>query len=141
MKIYTVRDRMIDYFVLPAFFADNDMQAMSMIAASVNGDRKDALAQTPHHFELWRLGEIKEQTGTLSESKEFLAECSGFIRSRVRESPNGRAAQDSAADRAAERDLKHARDDASAANGTGADGEKGPAEKGPENARQLDRAW
>lgn len=92
---------MIDYFVLPAFFADNTSQAMAMIAAAVNGDSKDALAQTPHHFELWQLGEIQEQTGNLTEHKEFVAECAGFIRNRVRESPNGRAGEDRDADREA----------------------------------------
>lgn len=101
MNIYTVRDRMIDYYVLPAFFADNDQQAMAMISMTVNGDSKDALAQTPHHFELWRLGRIENQTGNITQNKEFIAECAGFIRSRVRENTGGvtRADQTQAAER------------------------------------------
>lgn len=75
---------MLNYFMVPANFAINDSAAMSSLADLVNGDTSNAITQAPHHFELWRLGEINTETGSLTEDKEFLADCSSLIRSGIR---------------------------------------------------------
>lgn len=128
---------MIDYYVLPAFFADNTQQAMAMISAAVNGDSKDALAQTPHHFELWQLGEINNQTGNLTANKEFVAECASFIRRSIR---GGAGAGDRGNEPpTAGSGQRHpfAGNHAGAANGTGPVHPQGEAETGPETARKA----
>lgn len=83
MKIYAVRDRMIDYFLQP-FAAPDDKNVLAAIARQVNHQEStDAIAQTPHHFEIWRLGQVEED-GTLTPGKEFIADASSLIRGGVR---------------------------------------------------------
>lgn len=79
MKIYAVRDRLIDYFLQP-FVGNTDKQIMASLAIYINNrENTDALAQAPQHFELWRLGEVLED-GQIIAYKEFLADCSTLIR-------------------------------------------------------------
>lgn len=85
MKIYAVRDRMIDYFLTP-FAAPNDQEVMASLSNEINRpDNINAIAQAPHHFELYLLGEIDEN-GTIFPKKELICDCSSLVRAR-RESP------------------------------------------------------
>lgn len=77
---------MVDWFIQPPFFANSDQQAAASLAETVNGESKHAIVQAPHHFELHRLGEIDETTGRITESKEFLGDCSSYIRRDIRPS-------------------------------------------------------
>lgn len=84
MKIYAIRDRLIDYFMQP-FFGPSDKQVLAAIAQTVNDQEgKSAINQTPQHFEVWRLGEIDEQTGQVEGDREYLADADSLIRDRVR---------------------------------------------------------
>lgn len=84
MNIYGIRDRMIDWFIQPPFFAPNDNSAMASLAEIVNGETRHAITQAPHHFELWRLGEVNEETGQLVPSREYLADASSLLRGNFR---------------------------------------------------------
>lgn len=85
MKIYAVRDRLIGYF-LPPFIGPSDNQVKASLAEMINGEGKHAIQQAPHHFELHRLGEVTED-GHVTESREFLADCSSLIRGGIRATP------------------------------------------------------
>ncbi|WNK12990.1 MAG: nonstructural protein [Microvirus sp.] len=89
MKIYAVNDRLIDYF-MQAFVAQDDKHVMAAISTVINTEPyKDAIAQAPHHFEIWRLGEINED-GHIAAHKELIASCESLIRSDQRRSLESR---------------------------------------------------
>jgi len=90
MKIYAVRDRLIDY-MMPPFIAPGDKEALASLADLVNGETKHAITQAPHHFEIWRLGEVTEE-GHIHPNREFLADASGLVRNGVRGNPQARTA-------------------------------------------------
>lgn len=85
MNIYAVRDRLIGYFLQP-FPAHTDKEVLASCANAINReDNRDPIAQTPHHFEIWRLASINEETGKVTGDPEFLADCSGLVRGNLRE--------------------------------------------------------
>lgn len=91
MKIYAIRDRLINYFMAPFAGPDQHADIFAAVATQVNGDTNDAICQAPHHFEIWTLGEVQED-GTLVPKREFLADCSSLVRTGIRKgvaSPNG----------------------------------------------------
>lgn len=79
MKIFAIRDRLIGYFQKP--FAETDTgPVLAAIAQVINtGDTSNAIAQAPHHFELWELGTVTE-TGHIEGRPEFIADLSTLIR-------------------------------------------------------------
>lgn len=83
MNVYSVRDRMIDYF-LPPFLAPSDNEAIAAIAAAVNSEGDHALTKAPKDFEIWRLAYI-EETGTVKGPPERLRNCLTLIRDSIRE--------------------------------------------------------
>lgn len=85
MKIYALRDRLLDYFLVP-FVAPGDNEVKAALAQRINtttGEIEDALIQAPHHFELWQLGEVQEG-GNIVPKIDFLADCSSLIRRGIR---------------------------------------------------------
>lgn len=81
--IYAIRDRLIDYFLRP-FAAQTDKEVLASIANGINqGDKDSALAQAPHHFEIWRLGSVTEE-GDLRPGKELIADCASLVRDSIR---------------------------------------------------------
>lgn len=83
MKIYAVRDRLIDYFLQP-FVGPDDKNVLAAIANDVNKlEATSAIAQAPHHFEIWELGEV-DQEGHITPKLNFLADCSSLIRRGIR---------------------------------------------------------
>lgn len=79
MKIYAVRDRLIDYFMLP-FVAPDDHQVMASLSQEVSRpDNPNAIASAPHHFELWKLGEIHED-GVITPGQELVCDVSTLVR-------------------------------------------------------------
>lgn len=91
MNIYALKDRMIDYFLAP-FAAAKDQDVMAAISQRINNvSDQDPLAQAPHHFELWRLGQVTDQ-GHLEANREFLADCSTLIRPRRQPTESGATA-------------------------------------------------
>jgi len=72
------------------FFLENDKAAMQAIAQIVNnGDPNNAVAQAPHQFEIWKLGEITEN-GEVKPEKEYLGDASSLIRGDIREDTHRR---------------------------------------------------
>jgi len=88
VKLYAIRDRMIDYFMVP-FACPDDHQAMAGVSQEVNReDITAAIQQAPHHFELYSLGEIDEN-GTIFPHKELLCDCSSLVRARRQPAESG----------------------------------------------------
>lgn len=88
MKIYAVRDRLINYYMNP-FAAPDDQNVMAAVSSQIsNPEDKSALAQAPHHFEIWSLGELKED-GHIEAKKEWIADCASLIRTGVRKTEPG----------------------------------------------------
>jgi len=82
MKLYAIRDRLIDYYLTP-FAAHTDNEVMASLASAINNPESlDAIAQTPHHFEIWAIGEI-DQEGHLTAAKQLLADCSTLVRPKT----------------------------------------------------------
>lgn len=88
MKIYSIRDRLLNYFMQP-FFGPTDNQVLASLAEVINSEEsKHAFSKTPQHFEVWRLGEVLE-TGKVREDQEFLIDASGLVRPNLREAGIG----------------------------------------------------
>lgn len=93
MNIYALRDRMLSYYQRP-FIAEDDKQVLAALAQTVNsGDKQNAIAQAPSHFELWKIASI-ETTGLgaytiKEEGDELIATLDSLLRGSVRETPTG----------------------------------------------------
>lgn len=90
MKIYAIRDRLIDYWMQP-FAAPEHKAVQQALARQVNdGPETSDIAQAPHQFELHQLGFVTED-GHLSPEREFICDLSSLIRPGLRnrgERPN-----------------------------------------------------
>lgn len=86
MKIYAVRDRLIDYFMQP-FVGQSDKQVLSALSETINRDHTHAIQAAPHHFEVWELGEVDEDTGEIRPKRQLLADCASLVRASVRTDP------------------------------------------------------
>lgn len=83
MKLYALKDRLLDYFMQP-FAAPGDKEVMAAVSATVNnlgGLDTNAVSAAPHHYEIWRLAEVDDQ-GHVTSSREFLADCSALVRKK-----------------------------------------------------------
>lgn len=89
MKLYALRDRMLAYFLRP-FVADSHFQVLASLSETINSDKETTIQAAPHHFELWCLAEIDEETGRVTGTPEFLQDCAGLVRERIR--PRGESA-------------------------------------------------
>lgn len=79
MKIYAIRDRLIDYFMQP-FVGPDDKSVMASVARLVNtGEVTSDIAQAPHQFEVWTLGQVTEE-GHLVPERQYLGDCSSLVR-------------------------------------------------------------
>jgi len=82
MNIYAVRDRLIDYYLHP-FAAHTDKEVMGALATAINREgNMDAIAQAPHHFEIWKIGIIIEN-GNIQPCKELLGTADSLVRPSV----------------------------------------------------------
>lgn len=98
MKLYAVRDRLLEIFQQP-FVAHSDSQVMSSLAKVVNSQEEgNVITATPGDFELWSLAEIEEETGRVKADPKFLANCARFVRGSVRGAGPGAVAGDPATD-------------------------------------------
>ena len=84
MKIYAIRDRLLDYYMQP-FAGPEDKAVLASIARMINtqGEQSD-IAQAPHHFEVWELGSIDEE-GHINPTRKLIADCSSLVRPGIRE--------------------------------------------------------
>jgi len=82
VKIYALRDRLINYYMTP-FAAPNDKDVLSGIAQAVNNiEENSAISKAPHHFEIWHLGEVTDD-GTIVADKYLVADANSLIRPSV----------------------------------------------------------
>lgn len=80
MNIYAIRDRLIDYYMQP-FMGPSDKEVLAAVAVSVNNpDSKEPIHHAPHHFEIWRLGKIDQETGEVVRDRELLADAASLVR-------------------------------------------------------------
>jgi len=87
VKIYALRDRMIDYYLVP-FAARETKEVLAGVSVAINREGNlDAIAQTPHHFEIWQLGEVDEE-GHIHKHREFITTCDALVRPRREASPD-----------------------------------------------------
>lgn len=79
MGIYAIRDRLLDHLMAP-FIATGDKEVLHSLSALINDkDTKHAIAQAPHHYEVYKLGTV-DQDGTIVARKEFIADASSLVR-------------------------------------------------------------
>lgn len=84
LKLYAVRDRLIDYFRQP-FVGPGDKEVMTALATQINRpEGHNDINQTPHHFELWELAEIDEEGNTRA-TKQLVCDCASLVRPGIRE--------------------------------------------------------
>lgn len=92
MKLYAIRDRLLDYFLQP-FIGPSDNQVKSAVADNINNEESNhAISQAPNQFELWRLAEIDEKTGQVGGEREYICDCTSLIRPNIRIRANAPAA-------------------------------------------------
>lgn len=82
MKIYAVRDRLLDYFQRPMAMP-NVKDLLTALAREINDpETKHEIAQAPDHFEIWEIGEVDEQ-GHLIANRQLICNCHTLIRAGV----------------------------------------------------------
>lgn len=84
MKLYAIRDRLLDYYMKP-FVGESDPQVLAAMANLINGEAEHVFKQAAQHFEVWRLAEIDEKTGQVGGDREFLIDCPSLIRPSIRQ--------------------------------------------------------
>lgn len=90
MKLYAIRDRLLEYFQRP-FIGDTDATVLAAVATAINTEANVDFAQTPTHFEVWQLAEISEESGQVRPTPKFISNCSD-LRRGIREDRIHRAA-------------------------------------------------
>jgi len=86
--IYAIRDRLLDHLMQP-FVAPNDKVVLASISEAINNpENKHAISQAPHHYEIYKLGEVQED-GTIVPKMEFISEASSLIRPKPGNSGDG----------------------------------------------------
>lgn len=86
MKIYAIRDILLDYFMVP-FAAPGDKEVMSAVAIQVNRvEENNAVSQAPQHFELWELA-ILDEEGRITPTRALVCSLNSLVRGSVRKEP------------------------------------------------------
>lgn len=87
MKIYALRDRLIDYYMQP-FVGPDDKNVLASVARLVNnGEVTSDITQAPHQFEVWSLGHVTDD-GHLVPERNYLADCASLVRAGIRKTPD-----------------------------------------------------
>lgn len=92
MKIYAIKDRLLNYFQQP-FAGPGDNQVLAALSTHINNpEATNDVAQAPQHFEVWALGHVTED-GHLVPERNFIADCASLIRRSLRETETRTAAE------------------------------------------------
>jgi len=86
MNLYSIRDRLVNYYMVP-FPAPSHHQVKAAIAQQINNGDTNAISQAPHQFEIWQLATLDEETGRITECREYICDVSSLIRGGVRDQP------------------------------------------------------
>lgn len=82
MKIFAIRDRLLDYYQRPMVF-DRAPDLMAALAKAINStEGENEIQQAPEQFELWQLGEVDDQ-GNLKAERQLIINCASLIRNGV----------------------------------------------------------
>lgn len=88
MNLYAIHDRLIDHWMQP-FVGNSDKEVMAAISQAINHpETTHAIAQAPHHYEIYKIGEVFE--GHIKPCREFVADCSTLVRTSIRQGPDPR---------------------------------------------------
>lgn len=82
MKIYAIRDRLLDYYQQP-FIAQDDKPVLGAISNQLHNGNNLDWQNAPHHFEVWRLGQVTQE-GFIEQDRELLATLDSLIRPDLR---------------------------------------------------------
>lgn len=64
-KYYAIKDNLAEAYMTPVLF-DNDNLAIRWFTGVVNSkEQNEVIYNNPEDFELWKLGEFDNQTGTI----------------------------------------------------------------------------
>lgn len=85
MRIYAIRDRLLDYYQQP-FIAQDDKPVLGAISNQLHNGANIDWQNAPHHFEIWRLGKVTQE-GYIEQDRELLATLDSLIRPDLRQ-PN-----------------------------------------------------
>lgn len=80
MKIFAIRDRMLDYFQVPVV-VNREQDLVAAVAKQVNGGANE-VAQAPDHFEIWEIAEVDDQ-GHIQPTRVFKCNCASLVRNGV----------------------------------------------------------
>lgn len=83
MKLYCVRDRLLDYFMQP-FVGPGDKEVMAALSKTINAGGTSDIEQAPHHFELWQLALIAED-GQIIPERNLVIDCASLVRRDLRD--------------------------------------------------------
>lgn len=91
LYIYAIRDRLLNYFQQP-FIGAHDKQIQAALADVINNqETAHAIAQAPHHFEVWKLGRVSEDGG-IFEDRALICTADSLIRRDIRDRTPGDSA-------------------------------------------------
>lgn len=82
MRIYAIRDRLLDYFQQP-FIAQGDKPVLGAISNQLHNGGNIDWQNAPHHFEIWRLGKVNEE-GHIEQDRELIATLDSLVRADLR---------------------------------------------------------
>lgn len=101
MKIFAIRDRLLNYFQRPVM-ADQAPDVVAAVAAAINNGDQNDFCKKPEDFEIWQVGEFDQESGAIIPKLTIVTNCLSLIRGRVREGDaSARAAAIAAAHRSA----------------------------------------
>lgn len=83
MKLYCIRDRLLDYFMQP-FVGPGDKEVMAALSKTINAGGKSDIEQAPHHFELYQLAVIQED-GIIVPERTLICDCASLVRRDLRD--------------------------------------------------------
>jgi len=84
MKIFAIRDRLLNYFQRPVM-ADHAPDVVAAVATAINGGDKNDFCQKPEDFEIWQVGEFDQESGAIIPKLTIVTNCLSLVRTGVRE--------------------------------------------------------
>lgn len=98
MKLYAIRDRLLDFYMQP-FLGPDDKPVLAALSNQISQeDNTDAISKAPHQFEVWKLADINEEAHVIP-NKQLIATCDSLIRRNFREEPQSRTSTNARAEK------------------------------------------
>lgn len=81
ISLYSVKDTLVGFS--QPFCSVNDATALRMFISSVRSKEQNACNTFPENKELWKLGDIDDQTGKIKSDVVFLAKASIYVNEQL----------------------------------------------------------